>query len=67
MSLGSKERLKQAQNAERLLKKAHEAYESAQDYEGVTVLPVEHGRPIKESAFPWVPSNWKQIKSAEER
>lgn len=67
MSLGSKEPLTRAQNAEMLFKKAQEAYDSAQDYEGVTVLPVEHGRPIKESTLPWVPSNWKQIKSAEER
>ena len=66
-SKGAGARIKQAHDAEALLRKAYEAYDSAQDYEGVNVLPIEHGRPIKESTFPWVSKDWAKIESAEER
>ncbi|KAF2631421.1 hypothetical protein BU25DRAFT_407073 [Macroventuria anomochaeta] len=65
-SLG-KPRGRRQQDAERLLIKAYNAYDAAQDYEGVVVQPIQTGVPVRESNFPWVPRNRESIKSAEER
>lgn len=56
---------KKRQSTHVLLTQAHEAYDSAQDYEGVTVLPIETRVPVKENNLPWVPSDWERIGSAE--
>ena len=58
---------KRQRAAEKLLLKAKEAYESAQDYQGVTVQPIHTKVPVKESKLPWFVSNWESTKSGEER
>lgn len=58
---------KHTRAAEKLLLKAKEAYESAQDYQGVTVQPIHTKVPVKESKLPWFVSNWKNAKSGEDR
>lgn len=42
---------------ERLLSTAKAAFEKAQDYEGVVVMPMTTSQPVKESALPWCVEN----------
>ncbi|KAF9696349.1 hypothetical protein EKO04_005643 [Ascochyta lentis] len=55
------------QDAEKLLVDAKNAYDTAQDYQGVTVQPIHLRGDVKESKLPWVPSNRERIKSAQTR
>ena len=58
---------KRTRAAERLLLRAKEAYETAQDYQGVTVQPIHTKVPVKESKLPWFVRNWESTKSGEDR
>jgi non-canonical poly(A) RNA polymerase PAPD5/7 len=55
------------QNAEKLLALAKEAFESAEDYTGVTVQPIDSRVPVRESHLPWSIRNREAIKSGEDR
>lgn len=54
------------QDAEKLLIRASDAYDSSQDYEGVVVQPI-FSPPIQEYRYPWVIGNRESIKTGEER
>lgn len=64
---GGRQSGKHPRAAEKLLLKAKEAYESAQDYQGVTVQPIHTKVPVKESKLPWFIRNWESTKSGEDR
>jgi|SRR5690242_17564272 len=54
------------QDVSKLLAKAYEAYDLAQDYQGVVVQPVSTPR-VKDDTYPWVIPDWRNMQSGEER